>query len=158
MKGIFGFPVGYLPVKYPGIPLEFMKLNIMHYSPLIDKIASITNKWTGKDLSYAGKAELICSRLHGVECYWLQVFPLPSNVIDRITSICLQFLKGTKYLPVAWRDLGNIHCETLSGLNEFIRIHKRQDNLGVDTKAMGLTLVQENSTNPGYHSHKSPTI
>ncbi|XP_042003862.1 uncharacterized protein LOC121752840 [Salvia splendens] len=41
----------------------------------------------------------------GVECYWLQVFPLLANVRDRIVSICRQFLWGTKHFPIAWMDL-----------------------------------------------------
>ncbi|XP_042022898.1 uncharacterized protein LOC121770182 [Salvia splendens] len=47
IKGIFGFPLGSLPVRYLGVPLHSKKLNIMHYSPLIEKIASLTKKWTG---------------------------------------------------------------------------------------------------------------
>lgn len=92
IKDIFGFPIGSLPVRYLGVPLDSKKLNIMHYSPTIEKIAATTNKWTCTNLSYAGKAELIRSVLQGVECYWLQVFPLPANVRDRIKSICREFL------------------------------------------------------------------
>lgn len=47
IKTIFGFPLGTLPVRYLGVPLESKKLHIMHYSPLIEKIASLTKKWTG---------------------------------------------------------------------------------------------------------------
>ena len=105
IKSTFGFPLGTLPVRYLGVPLDSKKLNIVHYSPLIEKIAFLTKKWTGKNLSYAGKSELVRSVLQGVECYWLQVFPLPANVRDRIISICREFLWGTKYGPIKWIEL-----------------------------------------------------
>ncbi|XP_042003832.1 uncharacterized protein LOC121752810 [Salvia splendens] len=88
IRDIFGFPKDTLPVRYLGVPLDSKKLNIMHYSPMIEKIASTTNRWTGTNLSYAGKAELIRSILQGVECYLMHVFPLSANVRDRIKSIC----------------------------------------------------------------------
>ncbi|KAL1569135.1 hypothetical protein AAHA92_00647 [Salvia divinorum] len=105
MRGIFSFPLRELLVKYLGVPLESKKLIIMLYTPLIEKLASITNKWTSKNLSYAGKAEFVHSVLQGVECYWLQVFPLPANVRERIIAICREFLWGTNYAPIAWKDL-----------------------------------------------------
>ncbi|XP_042023162.1 uncharacterized protein LOC121770511 [Salvia splendens] len=105
IRSIFGFPMGALSVKYLGVPLTLSKLNIMHYTPLIEKIASLTKKWTCKNLSYAGKTELVRSVLQGVECYWLQVFPLPANVRDRVISICREFLWGTKHPPVSWKEL-----------------------------------------------------
>ncbi|XP_042012244.1 uncharacterized protein LOC121760673 [Salvia splendens] len=143
IKSIFGFPLGSLPVKYLGVPLASSKLNIMHYSPLIDKIASLTKKWTGKNLSYAGKSELVRSVLHGVECYWLQVFPLPANVRDRIISISREFLWGTKYPPVSWKDLclpkdeGGLGFRDLGAWNKALlarnlwNIHVKKDSLWI---------------------------
>ena len=87
------------------MPLNSMQLKAAHYSPLVDKIASMTKRWTDKNLAYAGRAELIKSVMQGVECYWLQVFPLPGTVIDRITRLARIFLWGSKQAPVAWRDL-----------------------------------------------------
>lgn len=92
VEQVFGFPLGELPVKYLGVPLASVKLNTMHYSPLIEKISNATNKWVGKNLSFAGKVELIRSVLQGTECYWLQVFPPSSNMIDRISAIARNFL------------------------------------------------------------------
>ncbi|XP_042041255.1 uncharacterized protein LOC121786687 [Salvia splendens] len=53
VQSVFGFPSRSLPVKYLGVPLASSKLNIMHYTSLIDKIAALTKKWTGKNLSDA---------------------------------------------------------------------------------------------------------
>ena len=105
IKEIFHFVDGQLPIRYLGVALNSMQPKAAHYSPLVDKIASLTKKWTDKNISYAGRAELIRSVLQGVECYWLQVFPLPGTVIDRITRLAHIFLWGTKQAPVAWRDL-----------------------------------------------------
>lgn len=104
LQQVFSFPLGTLPIKYLGVPLNSVKLNVMHYSPIIEKLASSSNKWAGKNLSHAGKVELIKSVLQGTECYWLQVFNFPSNVIDRITAIARNFLWGEEKSPVAWKD------------------------------------------------------
>lgn len=143
IKTIFGFPIGILPVRYLGVPLESKKLNIMHYSPLIEKIAANTKKWTGKNLSYAGKTELIRSVLQGVSCYWLQVFPLPANVRDRITSLCRVFLWGTPYGRIGWKDLclpkdeGGLGFRDLGAWNKALlarnlwNIHVKKDSLWI---------------------------
>lgn len=63
LKQVFEFPLEEFPIKYLGIPLASVKLNAMHYSPLIERISNATNKWIGKNLSFAGKVELIRSVL-----------------------------------------------------------------------------------------------
>ncbi|XP_042056254.1 uncharacterized protein LOC121800817 [Salvia splendens] len=139
----FWLPVGFLAGKYLGVPLASSKLNIMHYTPLIDKIASLTKKWTGKNLSYAGKTKLVRSVLQGVECYWLQVFPLPANVRGWVIYICREFLWGTKYPPVSWNDLclpkdeGGLGFRDLGAWNKALlarnlwNIHVKKDSLWI---------------------------
>ncbi|KAL2238095.1 UNVERIFIED_CONTAM: putative mitochondrial protein [Sesamum indicum] len=61
--------------------------------------------WTGKSLSYAGRLELIRSVIQGVECFWLQVFPLPAAVIEKIHRLCRNFLWNSRRAPVAWEEI-----------------------------------------------------
>lgn len=97
-------PARVLPVRYLGVPLAAQRLKVADFSPLISKLVDKVNSWASKTLSYAGRLELIRSVLQGVECYWIQIFPLPVSVIDRVTQICRAFLWGSKKTPVAWSD------------------------------------------------------
>ncbi|KAK4383209.1 hypothetical protein Sango_2798400 [Sesamum angolense] len=99
------FARGHMPVRYLGIPLAAQRLSITDYSPLVDQIAGCIRKWTAKSLSFAGRLELIRSVLQGVECFWLQVFPLPMAVIEKIHRLCRAFLWNSKRAPVAWEDI-----------------------------------------------------
>ncbi|KAL0287461.1 UNVERIFIED_CONTAM: hypothetical protein Sangu_2690300 [Sesamum angustifolium] len=94
-----------MPVRYLGIPLAAQRLSVTDYSPLVDQIAGCIRKWTAKSLSFAGRLELIRSVLQGVECFWLQVFPLPMAVIEKIHRLCRAFLWNSKRAPVAWEDI-----------------------------------------------------
>lgn len=51
---LFNFPLGELPIKYLGLPLSSRRLNIQHYSPLIDQIMASINRWSNSYLSLAG--------------------------------------------------------------------------------------------------------
>ncbi|KAL2248412.1 UNVERIFIED_CONTAM: hypothetical protein Sindi_2693500 [Sesamum indicum] len=99
------FARGEMPVRYLGIPLATQRLSVTNYSPLVDQIANCISKWTGKFLSYAGRLELIRSVIQGVECYWLQVFPLPAAVIEKIYRLCRSFLWNSRRAPVAWEEI-----------------------------------------------------
>lgn len=100
-----GFSIGEWPIRYLGIPLDTKRLCVQDYSPLIEKIISKINAWSCKSLSFAGRLELIQSVLQGTVCYWLQIFPLPMSCLDRITSLCRNFLWGTKWAHVAWESI-----------------------------------------------------
>ncbi|KAK4400029.1 hypothetical protein Sango_1109000 [Sesamum angolense] len=99
------FARGHMPVRYLGIPLAAQRLSVTDYSPLVDQIAGCIRKWTAKSLSFAGRLELIRSVLQGVECFWLQVFPLPMAVIEKIHRLCRAFLWNSKRAPVAWENI-----------------------------------------------------
>ncbi|KAK4381328.1 hypothetical protein Sango_2977300 [Sesamum angolense] len=99
------FTRGHMPVLYLSIPLAAQRLSVTDYSPLVDQIAGCIRKWTAKSLSFAGRLELIRSVLQGVECFSLQVFPLPIAVIEKIHRLCRAFLWNSKRSPVAWEDV-----------------------------------------------------
>ncbi|KAL0299931.1 UNVERIFIED_CONTAM: hypothetical protein Sangu_2461200 [Sesamum angustifolium] len=97
------FARGHMPVRYLGISLTAQRLLVTDYSPLVDQIASCIRKWTTKSLSFAGRLELMRSVIQEVECFWLQFFPLPMAVIEKIHRLCRAFLWNSKRAPVAWR-------------------------------------------------------
>ncbi|CAH9093039.1 unnamed protein product [Cuscuta europaea] len=100
-----GFQQGSFPVRYLGIPLAPLSISVAQFSPLIDKVTDYLDAWNSKTLSYAGKVELITSVLHGVQAFWMGIFPIPRAIIDRITSLCRMFLWGNKHAKVAWSDV-----------------------------------------------------
>ncbi|CAH9085418.1 unnamed protein product [Cuscuta europaea] len=96
---------GVFPVRYLGIPLAPLRISVAQYAPLLDTISDFLNAWNTKTISYAGKLELIRSVIQGVQSFWLQVFPIPQTILDRIVSICRIFLWGGKFSKVAWEDI-----------------------------------------------------
>ncbi|KAK4394387.1 hypothetical protein Sango_1909500 [Sesamum angolense] len=86
------FARGYMRVRYLGIPLAAQRLSVSDYSLLVDQIAGCIRKWMAKSLSFASRLELMRSVIQGVECFWLQVFPLPMAVIEKIHRLFRAFL------------------------------------------------------------------
>nr|GEY75247.1 hypothetical protein [Tanacetum cinerariifolium] len=60
---ILPFKRGKLPVKYLRVPLLAKKIGIKDYKSLINKVKSSIHDWKSKNLSYAGRAQLIASVL-----------------------------------------------------------------------------------------------
>ncbi|KAL0282031.1 UNVERIFIED_CONTAM: hypothetical protein Sradi_7274400 [Sesamum radiatum] len=99
------FVRGAMPVRYLGIPLAAQRLSVTDYSPLVDQIAKSISKWAAKSLSYAARLKLILSVIQGVECFWLQIFPLPAAAIEKIHRLCRNFLWYSRSAPVAWEEI-----------------------------------------------------
>lgn len=99
--------------------------------------------WPRQTLSYAGKVELIRSVVEGIECYWLSILPLPSNIIGTIYGIFRKFIWQTKRPPIAWKKLctptvdGGLGLKDLSAWNKALlpktlwNIHRKQDTLWI---------------------------
>ncbi|KAL2249650.1 UNVERIFIED_CONTAM: Retrovirus-related Pol polyprotein from type-2 retrotransposable element R2DM [Sesamum indicum] len=137
------FARGEMRVRYLGIPLAAQRLSVTNYSPLVDQIANCISKWTGKSLSYAGRLELIRLVIQGVECFWLQVFPLPAAVIEKIHRLCRNFLWNSRRAPVAWEEIchpkeeGGLEIRHIQSWNVALlarvlwNIHRKADTLWV---------------------------
>ncbi|XP_058776449.1 uncharacterized protein LOC131650760 [Vicia villosa] len=100
------FGMGKLPFKYLGVPLSTRKLTINQCQPIIDKMLEKIQHWSASMLSYVGRKQLVKSTLMSIAGYWMQAFPLPKTIIQRIEVICKNFLwsgraVGRKAL-VAW--------------------------------------------------------
>lgn len=138
-----GFVESKLPTNYLGLPLASVKLEAVHFNPLYEAIDGYIKKWANKNLSMAGRIELIKSVLEGINCYWLQAFPLPATVIDRIESTVRNFMWGSKSCPVSFnqvckpKDEGGLGLRNLSDWNKALLtrnlwdIHSRKDSLWI---------------------------
>lgn len=110
MAASFGLSQGSLPVRYLGLPLMPHKLRPHDYQPLIDRVTKKIKSWTLRNLSFAGRLQLIQSVLYGMFNFWASVFPLPKGCIEAIERLCNAFLwtgdsvsaRGAK---IAWESV-----------------------------------------------------
>uniref|UniRef100_A0A803QH08 Reverse transcriptase domain-containing protein n=1 Tax=Cannabis sativa TaxID=3483 RepID=A0A803QH08_CANSA len=86
---------GSFPLKYLGVKLRPTKWKSEDCGVILDKINKNLNCWARRNLSFAGRAQLIHSVLLGIRNYWMSIFTLPSHVIAAIDRRCQEFLWGT---------------------------------------------------------------
>jgi len=94
-------------LKYLGVPITASRLTKLDCRGLVDKIVAKARTWAIINIYFAGRAMLINSVIFGLVNYWATIFLLPSEVIERITQICRNFLwSGTdaykRILPISW--------------------------------------------------------
>ncbi|KAF7127131.1 hypothetical protein RHSIM_Rhsim11G0000600 [Rhododendron simsii] len=105
-----GFQEGSLPVRYLGVPLLSTKLKAVDCQGLVDSIFAKTKCWTNRDLTYAGRVQLIKNILFSMQTFWSSLFILPKKVIKEVESILRAFLWSGLDLKrtgakVAWEHL-----------------------------------------------------
>ncbi|GKB38051.1 RNA-directed DNA polymerase, eukaryota, reverse transcriptase zinc-binding domain protein [Tanacetum coccineum] len=69
IQNILPFKIGKLPVKYLGVPLMSKKIRVADCNVLIDKVTQKLSDWKSKNLTYAGRAQLIASVLSCMQVY-----------------------------------------------------------------------------------------
>jgi len=90
---LLGFKEGFLPIKYLGVPLLSTKLNHEDCKNMIARITARTKTWTNRDLTYAGRVQLIKKNvLFSMQTYWSSLFILPKKVIKEVEAILRAFL------------------------------------------------------------------
>ncbi|XP_062106076.1 uncharacterized protein LOC133817538 [Humulus lupulus] len=87
---------GSFPLKYLGIHLRPTKWRAADCGEIIGKIQRNLHSWTSRNLSFAGRAQLIHSVLLGIRNYWMNIFILPQKVVAAIDKCCRDFLWRTK--------------------------------------------------------------
>lgn len=83
---------GVFPMRYLGVPLSPTKWNKMDCKSLVDKVSKLLSRWASRNLSYAGRCQLINSVLFSV--YWATIFILPQSVLKELEQKCRRFLWG----------------------------------------------------------------
>ncbi|XP_009630097.2 uncharacterized protein [Nicotiana tomentosiformis] len=102
-----GYQKGKLPFKYLGVPVSTKKLNSIDSEMLVDRMTARIKTWGSKNLSYAGRVQLINSVLMHVHTYWASIFLLPKAVMKQINTVCRNFLWDGKEVSnraplIAW--------------------------------------------------------
>ncbi|XP_058783276.1 uncharacterized protein LOC131657949 [Vicia villosa] len=141
------FGIGKLPFRYLGVPLSTKKLTINQCQPIIDRMLEKIQHWSASMLSYAGRKQLVKSTLMSIAGYWMQAFPLPKKIIQRIEVICKNFLWSGKAVGrkalVAWDKIcmpinaGGLNMTYLSDWNKATilkllwNLHMKSDKLWI---------------------------
>ncbi|XP_074305017.1 uncharacterized protein LOC141639945 [Silene latifolia] len=109
---VSGFRKGTLPFKYLGIPISSKKLTKNEGRKLTDKITTRIRSWGATHLSYAGRLTLVTSVLQSLHSYWSTIFLIPNSRMNRIDSMCSNFLCGGGGEDTSWRApaVGWDHC------------------------------------------------
>ncbi|XP_020262290.1 uncharacterized protein LOC109838246 [Asparagus officinalis] len=122
INAYLGFTVGTLPIRYLGLPLVCKRLSYLDCNPLLSKISSQFQTWNkAKNLSYAGKIQVIKSVILGVQIYWTSCYILPVGVLQKIDDMCRNFL---------WGREGHIHKPSLVAWEKICR-GKKSGGLGI---------------------------
>ena len=142
------FCEGSFPFRYLGVPLSPHRLLASQFSPLLLDLESAIQAWMGKNLTYAGRLELLRSVLYGMANFWLSIFPIPKSVLSKIISCCRNFLwsgdiKKSHSALVAWKDiclpkteggLGILDLKTINSsflVKELWDVHRKADSLWI---------------------------
>ena len=83
-------------MRYLGVPLRPTKCKASDFEVILKKIRLSLNSWASRNLSYAGRTQLIQSVLLGIRNHWMNIFLLPQHVVRDIDRMCRNFLWGVK--------------------------------------------------------------
>ncbi|GJX34584.1 RNA-directed DNA polymerase, eukaryota, reverse transcriptase zinc-binding domain protein [Tanacetum coccineum] len=105
---VMPFKVGQLPMKYLGVPLITKNIGVSECNQLVDRVKQKVNDWKNKNLSYAGRLQLIAAVLASMHVYWASVFLLPKTTVKDIDKVLKGFLWSQGELKkgaarVAWK-------------------------------------------------------
>jgi hypothetical protein len=101
---------GHFPIRHLGVPLISTKLSASDCKVLIDRISGCIGSWTSKNLSFAGRLQLLSSILFSLQVFWSGIFILPKKIIRDISQRFNRFLWNGKdsdsaKAKVVWNDV-----------------------------------------------------
>uniref|UniRef100_A0A0V0HXZ8 Putative ovule protein n=1 Tax=Solanum chacoense TaxID=4108 RepID=A0A0V0HXZ8_SOLCH len=79
-----GFPMGVLPIRYLGLPLSSKKWNKVDCYQLVEKITKRITSGYSRQLSYAGRLQIVNVVLFSIYNFWGTVFILPQSVLQEV--------------------------------------------------------------------------
>lgn len=94
IKNMFGAEVIQQHEKYLGLPSLVGKNKCNTFQQLMEGLNNKLSNWKKKLLSHVRKEILIKTVAQAVPTYTMNVFKLPNNLCDEMTSMVLRFWKG----------------------------------------------------------------
>ncbi|KAL2933614.1 LINE-1 retrotransposable element ORF2 protein [Bienertia sinuspersici] len=105
-----GFKEGTLPFRYLGVPICSKKISVGQCEQLLEKITARIKIWSSKNISYAGRMQLINAVLLSIHQYWAQVMVLPKTILKQVEAICRAFLWTGQWFSLS---PGNVKWESV---------------------------------------------
>ncbi|GJV40134.1 RNA-directed DNA polymerase, eukaryota, reverse transcriptase zinc-binding domain protein [Tanacetum coccineum] len=110
IKMVMLFSEGTLPIRYLGVPMVCKRLGVKDCKALVDIVEKRIRNWKNKELSFAGRLQLIAFILTSLQVYWFSLFILPMTVCKSIDKLLKRFLwaRGDAVngmVSVAWKDV-----------------------------------------------------
>lgn len=118
-------------MTYLGIPLFNTKLKTKDFGSLMDKIDKKNQSLENKFLNISGRIELVKTVIRPLIQFWMHLSQIPVSMIQRINSICADFIWKSKVHKMNWNDV--CKCKQEGGLG----INKLEDT----AKAVAIKLV-----------------
>ena len=154
--------VGHFPISYLGLPVGGNSSRIITWDPIIERLRQKLASWKGNLLSLGGRLTLIKATLSSLPLYFMSIFPVPSGVIDKITSIQRNFLwakgQGNTSLPlVRWdvlqlpKNWGGLNISNLLFRNLGL-LFKWLWRYNLEPKALWRTVIQSKYRYPHNYS------
>lgn len=84
IRRILGIEIGNLPFTYLGVPIFVGRPKSEYLLPIADKIRCKLNSWKGKQLSQAGRMQLIDSVVQSHLTYSFQVYEWPKALLKKV--------------------------------------------------------------------------
>jgi hypothetical protein len=84
MAEVFNCQIGFIPIKYLGVPVSPSRLHVKDWSPVIEKNEKKLVVWKGGTLSIAGRTILINASLTSVVIYQMSMHLVPKTVADTL--------------------------------------------------------------------------
>ncbi|KAH6815712.1 hypothetical protein C2S51_020532 [Perilla frutescens var. frutescens] len=124
-----GFTVGSFPTDYLGVPLFKGLPRVVTMRALADKILAKFDRWTGFNLSMAGRLCLLKSVIMSSAIYSMMIYHWPASLVQKLDSAARNFLwKGDvnarSYTVVNWARTCALPEEGDLGLASFTTINR----------------------------------
>ncbi|KAJ8424331.1 hypothetical protein Cgig2_003526 [Carnegiea gigantea] len=96
---------------------------------LVEKITNRVHIWATRNLSFAGRAMLINGVIFGMFNYWASIFLLRQNMLEKITTICRNYLWGgteehTKVPHISWANTYKAKKHRGIGIKDYVAWNK----------------------------------
>lgn len=84
--------VGSWPIQYLGAKIGDSPKKCQFWEPLVKKFHSLMNKWKDSGISMAGRLVILKAVLDSMPIYWMNLYKIPTSVINIIEKIRRNFL------------------------------------------------------------------
>ncbi|KAM5574961.1 hypothetical protein ABKV19_014083, partial [Rosa sericea] len=133
--GLLGIRPGQLPFIYLGVPIFIRHPKSEHLVPIADKVRCKLSSWKGKQLSQAGRLQLISSVIESILIYSFHIYEWPKSLLNRVQGWMRNFfwngdpIKSGSAL-VAWstvcspKSQGGLGLKNLFALNRSLLLKR----------------------------------